>query len=269
MTRVISRYPDEGSSIVSLLFKSLSARVLGLVSPRFRIILDRERRLGDFNARSVGYDTSLIKEEVSRHYVLDRPGEGACFLDVGARDGELTYLLGIRKNLEFDREFYERNLAQFRSKYTYFGMDILPSSDSQVLSGDACDPDYVDKHPEFRERFDVIYSNNVFEHFNQPWIAARNLTQLLKVGGIVITIVPFAQRYHESPGDFYRYTHKGIEFLFQSAGNYEVLESGYDICGRRTNWQGGGKGNDIVPVDHFGAWRETWFTVSVMRKLVQ
>lgn len=245
----------------------LSTRILGLLQTPFRIILDRERRLGNFSERSVHYDVTLAKEEVARRYVLNRSDKDLCFLDVGARGGELTYLLGIYKNLEFDRTFYEHNLAHFRSKYTYFGMDLLPSSDSQVLSGDACDPEYVDKHPEFLERFDVIYSNNVFEHFNQPWIAARNLTQLLKVGGIVITIVPFAQRYHESSGDFYRYTHKGIEFLFQSAGCYEVLESGYDICGRRTNWQGGGKANDIVPVDNFGAWRETWFTVNVMRKL--
>ena len=254
---------------MSIFFNRLSARIQRLVRPRLHIIFDRERRLGDFSTASIGYKTDLIKEEVSRRNVLGRPGEGLCFLDVGARDGELTYLLGINKNLDFDRAFYAQNLISFRSKYTYFGMDLLPSSDSQVLSGDACDPEYVDKHPEYREKFDVIYSNNVFEHFNQPWIAAQNLTKLLKVGGVVITIVPFAQRYHESPGDFYRYTHKGIEFLFDSAGHYEVLESGYDICGRRTNWQGGGDHNDIVPIDNFGAWRETWFTVNVMRKLGQ
>jgi SAM-dependent methyltransferase len=146
-------------------------------------------------------------------------------------------------------------------------MDLLPGIDERVLSGDACYPSYVDHHPTYREKFDVIYSNNVFEHFERPWIAADNLTKLLKPGGIVITIVPFAQRYHESPGDFFRHTHKGIESLFLAAGAFEILESGYDICGRRTNWQGSGLGNDTVPVDGFGAWRETWFAVSVLRKL--
>ncbi len=46
-----------------------------------------------------------------------------------------------------------------------------------------------------------------------------------------------------------------------------MLESGYDILGRRINWQDSGSANDIVPVDEFGAWRETWFTVSILRKI--
>ena len=241
-------------------------RVGARLKPEFRIIIDRERRLGNFSASPVGYRTDLNKEEVSRRYVFGREGSGMCFLDVGARDGTLTYLLGIRGNLEYDDAFYQANLARFREKYRYFGMDLMPSEDERVLSGDACDPGYVEAHPEFRERFDIVYSNNVFEHLERPWIAVRSLTALLKPGGIVITIVPFAQRYHESPGDFFRYTHKGIEALFATAGDFELLESGYDIKGRRTNWQGSGKAIDTVPVDAFGAWRETWFSVCVLRK---
>lgn len=247
---------------------SVWSRLSRFFRPRFRIILDDETRLGNFDAVPAGYRTDLVKEEVSRRYVFSQPGEGLNFLDVGARDGELRYLLGTRTNLQFDREFYEENISRFKAKYHYFGMDLLPANDERVLSGDACDSSYLDQHPEFREKFDVIYSNNVFEHFERPWIAASNLNKLLKSGGIIITVVPFSQRYHESPGDFFRYTHKGIEALFCSTdGSFEVLESGYDICGRRTNWQGGGMHNDIVPLDRFGAWRETWFAVCVVRKL--
>lgn len=234
--------------------------------PKFSLILDKERKLGDFDAELTGYRADLNKEDVSRHHVLSRPGEGMTFLDVGARDGELTYLLGIRGKLEFDQAFYDANLKDFRKKYTYYGMDLAPASDSRVISGDACDPAYVEKNASFSEFFDVIYSNNVFEHFARPWIAAANLTRLLRPGGIIITIVPFSQRYHESPGDYFRYTHKGVEELFASGGDFDILESGYDILGRRINWQGSGKAHDIVPVDAFGAWRETWITVSVLRK---
>jgi SAM-dependent methyltransferase len=254
-------------SSILLFLRTLPARILNRIVPRLRIIIDRERRLGNFDLSCTGYDATLIKEEVSRRYVLDYPGEALSFLDVGARDGALTYLMGIHRNFDFDQALYQRNMALFGAKYTYYGMDLHPGPDSRVLSGDACSPDYCDRHPEFIEKFDVIYSNNVFEHFNRPWIAAANLTKLLKTGGIVITIVPFSQRYHEDPGDYYRYSHKGIEFLFQSAGQFEVLESGYDLCGRRNNWQGSGEVSDIVPVDHFGAWRETWYVVSVLRKL--
>jgi hypothetical protein len=45
-----------------------------------------------------------------------------------------------------------------------------------------------------------------------------------------------------------------------------VLVSGYDLRGRRNNWQGDGTAADLVPVDRFGAWRENWFVVTIVRK---
>jgi len=242
-------------------------RLSGVFGRKPRFIIDRERKLGNFELGSSDYRTDLNKEDVARRHILERDGAEMAFLDVGARDGVLTYLLGIHGNLEFDQNFYDQNREIFEKKYRYFGMDLMPTDDSRVISGDACSEAYLSEHKEYREYFDVIYSNNVFEHFQRPWVAASNLAQLLKPNGIIITIVPFSQRYHESPGDFFRYTHKGVEALFAHAGDFEVLESGYDILGRRINWQGSGKANDIVPVDAFGAWRETWFTVSVLRKI--
>jgi hypothetical protein len=166
---------------VSLLSKigSKIARSVSRFLPRFRLILDKERILGNFSAQLIGIRTNINKEEISREYVLKREGQGMTFLDVGARDGELTYLLGIRGNLNFDEDFYRQNLASFRTKYKYFGMDILPAADSRVISGDACELGYAEQHESFREFFDVIYSNNVFEHFERPWVAAQNLTKLL------------------------------------------------------------------------------------------
>lgn len=242
-------------------------RIGGVFRRKPSFIVDCEPRLGNFNLKSSGYQTNLNKEEVARRYILERDGNGMAFLDVGARDGALTYLLGIHGNLDYEQEFYDRNRESFDKKYQYFGMDLTPSDDSGVISGDACSEVYVSENKEYLEYFDVIYSNNVFEHFQRPWVAASNLVQLLKPGGLIITIVPFAQRYHESPGDYFRYTHKGVEALFAHAGDFEVLEAGYDILGRRVNWQGSGIANDIVPVDIFGAWRETWFTVSVLQKI--
>jgi len=119
----------------------------------------------------------------------------------------------------------------------------------------------------FLEYFDLVYSNNVFEHLSNPFIAVQNIEKLLKPGGIVITIAPFSIRYHECPSDYFRFTHKGLEQLFNDAGNFETLVSGYDIIGRRNNWQGDGLANDIVPLDKFGAWRENWFVLNISKKL--
>lgn len=231
-----------------------------------RIVVERGLVLGDFSAREIAYDVSLAKEEVAREHIFSLPGEGLTFLDVGARDGRLDYLLGIHRNLDFDPAMYERNLAAFRRKFRYYGVDLEPTDDAQVLVGDVCSESFADDFPSFRDFFDVIYSNNVFEHLRRPWIAARNLVKLLAPGGICITIAPFALRYHESPADYFRYTHAGLAALFEDAGDVEVLVSGYDTTGRRNNWQGCGQANDIVPLDSLGAWRENWFTVTIVRK---
>ena len=69
----------------------------------------------------------------------------------------------------------------------------------------------------------------------------------------MITVAPFSTRYHSVPDDYFRHTHTAIESLFSDYSDYEVLKTGYDIQGRRNNWQGDGTVNDIVPVDSFGA----------------
>ena len=237
------------------------------VGDRPRIIEDRERKLGDFEATNVAYDTSIVKEQAARDHIFSLPGERLRFLDVGARDGRLHYLLGIRKNHESDEEMYRANKARFDTKFDYFGLDLDPAGeDENVLSGDICADDFVDAHAHFRGTFDVAYSNNVFEHLRRPWVAARNILALLKPGGSCITIAPFSLRYHESPEDHFRYTHSGLVALFEEHEPVEVLLSGYDLTGRRNNWQGLGTANDIVPVDEFGAWRENWFAIAIVRK---
>jgi hypothetical protein len=48
----------------------------------------------------------VVKEQAAREHVFSLPGNNLTFLDVGARDSRLTYLLGIRRNLEVDEEMH-------------------------------------------------------------------------------------------------------------------------------------------------------------------
>jgi len=233
---------------------------------RLRFVVDYQIAVGT-PRRAPSYVTDLDKEEISRRYVLGRTpsGEGRMrFLDVGGRDGKLSYLLGNVAPLKFDTDAYERNIARFQSLYDYYGVDLHPAG-YNVLAGDICDTQFLDQHANVAGSFDIVYSNNVFEHFRKPWIAAEVILRLLKPGGICITIVPFAQRYHEDPGDYFRYTPTGMVSLFEQ-GDIAVLEAGFDIRARRYDWQGSGEANDVVPTDGFGAWRETWYTLVVIQK---
>jgi SAM-dependent methyltransferase len=233
----------------------------------WRLLLDREPRRGPERAPTVPvtYRTDLVKEELARRYVLDRPGEGLAFLDVGARDGRLDYLLGVTRDVAFDAALHERNLQRFRAKYRYYGLDLEPLDAPDVLTMDLCAASTA-VTDRYRDHFDVVYSNNVFEHLRRPWIAAKHILDMTKPGGLIVTIAPFAIRYHAVPGDYFRYTHDGLVAVFADQGQVDVLESGYDVIGRRVDWQGKGAHQDIVPEDAFGAWRENWFTVSVLRK---
>jgi SAM-dependent methyltransferase len=231
------------------------------------VIVDRERRLGDFAPRPIAYDVSLVKERVAREHILGRMGEDMAFLDVGARDGRLEYLLGIEANLYANDALFVESKAAFDAKYHYYALDLDPAPGRpEILVADVCDEGLPEALPQFREFFDVIYSNNVFEHLRRPWVAASNLLSMLKPGGLCVTIAPFAIRYHASPGDFFRYTHTGLTALFADQGPVRELVSGYDLTGRRNNWQGMGEHDDICPVDEFGAWRENWFVVNILEK---
>jgi SAM-dependent methyltransferase len=233
------------------------------------LIVDRERRLGLPGSPPPSYDVQVRKEALSRDLILGRTGENMMFLDVGGRDGELEYLLRNEGNfVQSSEEEYANHAAQFRSKYSYTGLDLVPGGD-HVLAGDICSDSFSAEHPNDAGRFDIVYSNNVFEHLRRPWQAAANIVWLTKAGGMAITIAPFSLRYHESPADYFRFTHTGLASLFIDAAanagrSATVVRAGYDVTGRRNDWQGTGAANDICPVDRFGAWRENWFVFAAL-----
>lgn len=233
----------------------------------FKILIDSNIDRGNFKKDEVGYDTNLFKEEISRKYILEKEGQNLNFLDVGGGSGDLEYLLGVEKGLNFNHEMYQNNLDIFKQKYHYTNIELEPNEKKNTIFGDICDAQYLDDKENYLDYFDVIYSNNALEHFKKPWVAARNMVRMLKKDGLCIIIVPFSQRYHEVPGDYFRYTHTGVPLLFQEDENMQLILSGYDLVDRRVNWQGGGLHNDICPVDKFGAWRENWFVVSVLQKM--
>lgn len=244
-------------------------RLVFRYDPRWRwnLIWDANWAVG--RRGECAYRTNIDKDGLSRSYVLgNRKSKGPRlrFLDVGGRDGKLSYLLGNVGPLHFDQEEYDRNCPRFQEFYEYFGLDLTPAGPT-VLTGDICSPAFLSDKSQMKGTFDVVYSNEVFEHLARPWIAVENIHQLLRTGGLCLTIVPFAQRYHESPSDCFRYTPNGVIELFRWAGNYEVLDAGFDIRARRYDWQGSGDANDICPVDKYGAWRETWYSFVALRKL--
>jgi hypothetical protein len=67
------------------------------------------------------------------------------------------------------------------------------------------------------EKFDLIFSNAVFEHFHMPWIVAQEIQKLLRIGGYVFVHTHFSFSYHEKPWNFFQFSHMGLRVLFNKA----------------------------------------------------
>ena len=117
----------------------------------------------------------------------------------------------------------------------YHIMDILPRPESpnNIVVGD------IMNCPEIPDNtYDMVFSFDVFEHIKHPWKAARECVRITKPNGLIITIAPFAWRYHPVPIDCFRYSHTGMKILFNQDNNVKTLFSGYDLSRRRMDIEG-------------------------------
>lgn len=156
--------------------------------------------------------------------------------------------------------------------YEYHIMDVIERPMMPgvgLVVGDICDCPQLPS-----DEYDLVFSKDVLEHVPDPFAATREMVRLCKPGGLIVCITPFAWRFHESPKDYWRFTHQALELLFGKAGA-TVERSGYDATRRRKN-QIGGKiknGNWIPndttpPIDQLGGWRENWHAIYIGRKPV-
>lgn len=153
------------------------------------------------------------------------------------------------------------SLDLFREpRFTYHDLNIEASDIPNTIIADITD--CRDVIPD--ESFDFVFSSDVFEHLDRPWLAAKEIGRILKPGGIAVTHTLWSWRNHPCPIDYWRYSPECLEFLFSEM---EVLEKGYDLSERRVNQPGfWSSGADSVPVDQFGGWREHWSVYCVTRK---
>ena len=62
--------------------------------------------------------------------------------------------------------------------------------------------------------FDAVFSFAVLEHVNDPFACARELTRVLKPGGLAYVSVPFLQPEHGYPDHYFNMTRQGLRTLF-------------------------------------------------------
>ena len=72
---------------------------------------------------------------------------------------------------------------------------------------------------------DAVHCEAVFEHLEDPHIAAAQLFRVMKPGAVGYVCTPFMQAFHGYPSHFHNFTHRGHARLFERAG-FVVKECG-------------------------------------------
>ena len=125
--------------------------------------------------------------------------------------------------LEWDGPWY---LAQYRracdTTWT-FSFNKRPGKlpDHHVLFGDLLR--VAEQHRDMVGTFDIIFCNQVFEHVQEPHLAAASVAALLRPGGYLIWTAPFLEPTHGVPYDYFRFTVEGGATLLRGAG-LDVLD---------------------------------------------
>ena len=140
-----------------------------------------------------GFET-MIEDAVTR--LAESLPEGARVLDAGAGEGQYAH--------HFPRQRYTGvDLGVGDTDWNYAGLDAV--ADLSALPF----PDGT---------FDAALNIVTLEHLREPGRALREMSRVLKPGGVLLLIAPHEWEVHQAPHDYFRYTCHGLRFLLEQAG---------------------------------------------------
>lgn len=77
--------------------------------------------------------------------------------------------------------------------------------------------------PEIKDgSYDCVFCSAVLEHVDDYQAGFREVTRILKAGGILLLGVPFRQPIHMGSQDFWRFTVHGVKYLLKDS--YEIID---------------------------------------------
>lgn len=105
----------------------------------------------------------------------------------------------------------------------YIGVDVEISGHTKIEGGGTADVFYDGYILPFQDcSFDILISNQVFEHVIDFPLVFSECTRVLKQDGIMIMTVPLCSEEHEKPYDFRRFTIYGLKNVIKE-NNLEIL----------------------------------------------
>ena len=168
---------------------------------------------------------------------------------------------GVIAEIGGSKNSFLHKLPAFEARF----LSMIPLPDERAMVAD------ITNCPQIPDAsFDAIFSISVLEHVTHIQDAGREITRLLRPGGITMHAVPFSYFFHGAPVDYWRVTTTALESLF---AELETIDCFFYSDNRRRNNLGSATnpvdqdGGPMFAPDAFGGWRENWFTIYVGRKL--
>ncbi len=82
----------------------------------------------------------------------------------------------------------------------------------------------------FSDAFDCVVCCEMLEHDDNPFLTAKEIRRVLKVGGyLILTASGISFPKHEYPSDYWRFTGDGLRVLFKDLGILEVREDENEV----------------------------------------
>ena len=152
----------------------------------------------------------LINKKEFRNEILENINNNMIILDIGKSMREQYDNINCAEKKTLDINLFEN--------YPDYQLDLSEEIDIE--------------RTELNEKFDVIICLAVLDHVYNPFIAIKNLKQMLKKGGVIYGYVPFLYHYHAPEDlyfqDYYRYSKDGLAYLFREFDNLKL----YPLRGR-------------------------------------
>ena len=101
----------------------------------------------------------------------------------------------------------------FASAASYVGVDVKENEGADLVGS-------VEALPVEDGGFDLVLCTQVLEHVDDPAAAVRELHRVTAPGGRVLASTHGVMLYHPNPQDLWRWTHAGLQRLFESAGQW-------------------------------------------------
>ncbi|MDG1906697.1 MAG: methyltransferase domain-containing protein [Arenicella sp.] len=102
----------------------------------------------------------------------------------------------------------------------FTGIDVLDGEGVDVV----CDAHQLSEHLE-SNKYDLVYSLNVFEHLLMPWKVVLELNKVMKKGGIVMIFTHHAYPLHDLPWDYFRFSDNAWYSMFNKETGFEIIKT--------------------------------------------